>query len=208
VAWCGSEQQALHGDRPPTREDRPLARARPISLPGDPSFPGPAVNGVLWATSTQCPPACAAGWGVGAARATRGGRECGGRHGGGGPLLRDSCLTGLGSPRRRGTLRRRGGRPAPWSARRGGREGGGTGCGQMDANAWSCSSARDPMRWHRLDAPREARRRSGARKSGPRRREVRQDIRGQGDGGQLVDGEEVGRRWTGSAPTRSSSATI
>jgi hypothetical protein len=64
------------------------------------------------------------------------------------------------------------------------------------------------MRWHRLDAPREARRRSGARKSGPRRREVRQDIRGQGDGGQLVDGEEVGRRWTGSAPTRSSSATI
>jgi hypothetical protein len=65
VAWCGSEQQALHGDRPPTREDRPLARARPISLPGDPSFPGPAVNGVLWATSTQCPPACAAGgaWG-------------------------------------------------------------------------------------------------------------------------------------------------
>jgi hypothetical protein len=120
-------------------------------------------------------------WGVGAARVTRGGRECGGRHGGGGSLLRDSCVTGLWSPRRRGTLRRRGGRPVPWSARRGGREGGGAGCGQMDANTWSCSSAGDPTRWHRLDAPREARRRGGARRSGPRRREVRQDIRGQGD---------------------------
>jgi hypothetical protein len=79
-------------------DDRPPARGQPISFPGAPSSPGPASNDGSWAMSTQCWLACAAGGAACAASRRKCVRSpvCGG---GLAPLLCNSCVMGLASPR-------------------------------------------------------------------------------------------------------------
>jgi hypothetical protein len=130
AAWCESEQATDAPWRPATDAGGPAIGAGMASLPPRrPLLPRPRLEQRVVGDIDVVLADVRDRWGRGATRATRGRRACGRRHGGGWPLLCDSCVTGIGSPHRRGPLLRCGGRPAPWTTRMGGREGTGAGCG-------------------------------------------------------------------------------